>query len=221
MPMRQAADLRLYHITDTPLSSARGVVETAMAAVRGGATLVQLRDPLAKAGALVRLGRELKAALDTVGIPLIVNDRPDIAFAIGAAGVHIGQDDLPPEAARRLLGPDAIIGLSVTHLSEMARVPWGLIDHVGVGPVISRGVKPDAAAPMGLEALSACVMASLKPVVAIGGIGLANAAECIAAGAAGVAVVAAISGTHDPEVAARDLRHAVDQALNAKLISAE
>ncbi len=219
--MRRAVDLRLYYITDTPLSSGRGVVETAMAAVRGGATLVQLRDPLAKAGELERLGHALKAALDTVGVPLIVNDRPDVAFAIGAAGVHVGQDDLPVEAVRRLLGPDAIIGLSITDISEMRRVPWGLIDHIGVGPVVSKGVKPDAAEPMGLKGLSACAMASRKPVVAIGGISIANATDCIAAGADGVAVVAAIAGAVDPEGAARGLRSTVDLALTTRMISAE
>jgi thiamine-phosphate pyrophosphorylase len=219
--MRREIDLRLYYVTDTPLSAGRGVVETVMAAVRGGATLVQLRDPLAKAGELVRLGHALKAALDTVGVPLIVNDRPDVAFAIGAAGVHVGQDDLPVEAVRRLLGPDAIIGLSITDISEMRRVPWGLIDHIGVGPVVSKGVKPDAAEPMGLKGLSACVMASRKPIVAIGGIGVENAADCISAGADGVAVVAAIAGASDPETAARRLRCTVDFALAAKRISAE
>jgi thiamine-phosphate pyrophosphorylase len=219
--MRPPIDLRVYYVTDTPLSSERGLVETAMAAVRGGATLVQLRDPEAKAGELVRMGRALKTALDSVGISLIVNDRPDVAFAIGATGVHIGQDDLSPEAVRRLLGPDAIIGLSITDVSEMARVPWGLIDHIGVGPVVSKGVKPDAAEPMGLKGLSACTMASRKPVVAIGGIGVDNAAECIAAGADGVAVVAAIAGASDPELAARTLRSAIDHALATRRIGAE
>ncbi len=220
MPVRPPVDLRLYYVTDTPLSSERGLVETAMAAVRGGATLVQLRDPLAKAGELVRIGRLLKAALDDAGIPLIINDRPDVAIAIGAAGVHIGQDDLPPQAARQLLGADAIIGLSITDPAQLKRVPWGLIDHIGVGPVISKGVKPDAAEPMGLTGLIACASASHKPVVAIGGIGIDNAADCIAAGADGVAVVAAIAGARDPESAARNLRSRVDLALAARPISA-
>jgi thiamine-phosphate pyrophosphorylase len=221
MAMRLAVDLRVYYVTDTPLSAGRGLVETAMAAVRGGATLVQLRDPMAKAGDLVRMGHALKAALDPVGIPLIVNDRPDVAFAIGAAGVHIGQDDLPAEAVRQLLGPWAIIGLSITDVSQMKRVPWGLIDHIGVGPVISKGVKSDAAKPMGLKGLSACAMAAPKPIVAIGGIAVENAADCIAAGANGVAVVAAIAGATDPEAAARRLRSTVDFALAAKQVFAK
>ena len=216
--MRPVADLRVYYVTDTPLSSERGLVETALAAVRGGATLVQLRDPRAKAGELVHMGRMLRQALDTVGIPLIINDRPDVALAVGAAGVHVGQDDLPAEFARQLLGPAAIIGLSITDAAELAHVPWDLIDHIGVGPVVSKGVKSDAAEPMGLAGLRACAMASPKPIVAIGGIGLGNAADCIAAGADGIAVVAAIAGAADPEAAARGLRSAVDAALSLRQV---
>jgi thiamine-phosphate pyrophosphorylase len=221
MPVRPSVDLRLYYVTDTPLTCERGLVETAIAAVRGGATLVQLRDPLAKAGELVRMGRALKAALDVLGVPLIINDRPDVAFAIGATGVHLGQDDLAPEVARRMLGPSAIIGLSITDLSQMKHVPWGVIDHIGVGPVVSKGVKPDAAEPMGLKGLSACAMVSRKPVVAIGGISIENVVDCMMAGADGVAVVAAIAGASDPEAAARHLRIAVDQALATSRISAK
>jgi thiamine-phosphate pyrophosphorylase len=217
--MRPPVDLRLYYVTDTPLSSEKGIIQTAMAAVRGGATLVQLRDPKAKAGELLRLGGALKAALDTVGVPLIVNDRPDVAHAIGAAGVHIGQDDMPPEFVRELLGPDSIIGLSITQVSELKHVPWELIDHIGVGPVVSKGVKHDAAEPMGFTGLRECVGGARKPVVAIGGIGLDNAAKCFAAGADGIAVVAAIAGSDDPEAAARELRSIVDQAHAAKRMS--
>ena len=198
----RAIDLSLYFVTDTPLSGRRGLVETALAAVRGGATLVQLRDPLAKAGWLVERGRALVAALAPTGVPLIVNDRPDVAHAIGAAGVHVGQGDLPPEAARAILGPHAIVGLSITHPDQMASVPWDVIDHIGVGPVLSKGVKPDADEPMGIEGLRRCVALSRKPVVAIGGMSVEMVPDVLAAGADGVAVVAAIAGATDPEDAA-------------------
>jgi thiamine-phosphate pyrophosphorylase len=211
--MRRLTDLRVYFVTDGPLTAGRGLVETALAAVRGGATLVQLRDPRLKAGALVAQARALKTALDPLGVPLIVNDRPDVALAVGAAGVHVGQDDLPPAAARAILGPDAVIGFSITDVAEMADVPWDLIDHVGVGPVVSKGVKPDAAPPMGFAGLEACVRLSRRPVVAIGGMDAASAAPSIRAGAEGVAVVAAIAGASDPEAAARTIRRAVDDAL--------
>jgi thiamine-phosphate pyrophosphorylase len=211
--MRPSIDLSLYYVTDAPLSAGRGLIETALAAVRGGATLVQLRDPLAKAGALVAQGRALVAALAPFGVPLIVNDRPDVAHAVGAAGVHLGQGDLPPAAARAILGPDAIIGLSITDAAEMARVPWDVVDHLGVGPVVSKGVKPDASKPMGFGGLAACVKLSRKPVVAIGGMTAAVVPAVIRAGADGVAVVAAIAGVSDPETAARDIRRALDMAL--------
>jgi thiamine-phosphate pyrophosphorylase len=214
--MRPPHDLRVYCVTDGPLTAARGLVETVLAAVRGGATLVQLRDPAAKAGALAAQGRALLAALQPHGVPLIINDRPDVARAIGAAGVHVGQEDLSVADVRAIVGPDALVGLSITDPAQMAGVPWDLIDHIGVGPVVSKGVKPDAAEPMGLAGLEACVRRSRRPVVAIGGIGLDNAADCIAAGADGVAVVAAIAGAQDPQAAARVLRHAVDQARAAR-----
>jgi thiamine-phosphate pyrophosphorylase len=214
--MRPHVDLSLYFVTDAQLSAGRGLVATVLAAVRGGATIVQLRDPLAKAGALVEQGRALLAALRPLGVPLIINDRPDVARAIDADGVHVGQGDLPAEAARAILGPDAIVGLSITAPQEMAGVPWDAVDHLGVGPVVSRGVKPDAAEPMGLAGLAACVRLSRKPIVAIGGMDAASAGPCIAAGAAGVAAVAAIAGADDPEASARELKSRVAAALAAR-----
>lgn len=213
MPRPSRVDLTLYHVTDAPLSATRGLIETVLMAVRGGATLIQLRDPQAKSGALVEQGRALIAALQPFGVPLIINDRPDIAKAIGAAGVHVGQQDMPAREVRALMGPDAIIGLSIDHPDQMADVPWGVVDHLGVGPVISKGVKPDAAEPMGLKGLSWCAMHTRAPIVAIGGIGPGHARECILAGADGVAVVAAIAGANDPETAARNLRAETEAAL--------
>ena len=128
-------------------------------------------------------------------MPLIVNDRPDVALAAGAAGVHLGQDDLPPAAARAILGPRAVIGLSITHPDEIGAVPWDLVDHLGVGPVVSKGVKPDAAEPMGFDGLARASRKSRLPVVAIGGMSAPAAEPCIRAGAEGLAVVAAIAGS--------------------------
>lgn len=221
MSLQSKADISLYHVTDAPLSQTRGLIETVLAAVQGGATLIQLRDPAAKAGKLVEQGRALVAALKPYGVPLIINDRPDVAIAVGAAGVHVGQGDLPAFAARAIMGPDAIIGLSIDHPDQMAFVPWGVVDHLGVGPVISRGVKPDAAAPMGLKGLSHCALVSRAPVVAIGGIGPGHARECILAGADGIAVVAAIAGAADPREAARALRNEVTQSLADRRVLAD
>jgi thiamine-phosphate pyrophosphorylase len=207
--MRPNVDLSVYYVTDTPLSAGRGLIETAVAAAKGGATLVQLRDPLAKGGWLFEQARALVAVLSPLGVPVIMNDRPDVALAAGCAGVHVGQDDMPVAAVRAVLGPGAIIGLSITDASQLADTPWDLIDHVGVGPVFSKGVKPDAAEPMGLSGLAECVRRSRKPVIAIGGIDAAGARQAIDAGADGVAAVAAIAGAADPEAAARALAAAV------------
>jgi thiamine-phosphate pyrophosphorylase len=204
-------DLSLYFVTDPRLCAARGVVETAVAAVRGGATLVQLRDPEAKGAALLDVARALVAALAPFNVPLIVNDRPDIALAAGAAGVHLGQDDVPVSSARALLGPLAIIGLSAGTPDEMARVPWDLIDHVGVGPVFATSTKGDAGAALGLERLATLVRQARKPAVAIGGLNAGRVAGCIKAGAAGVAVVSAIASAPDPQAAARHLRNLIDE----------
>jgi thiamine-phosphate pyrophosphorylase len=209
----RSADLSVYFVTDTHLSATRGLIETARMAAHGGATLIQLRDPLAKAGWLVEMGKALVAAMKPFAIPVIINDRPDVAHAVGAAGVHVGQGDLPPEAARAILGHGAIIGLSITHASQLADVPWDVVDHLGVGPVLSKGVKADAAAPMGIEGLAACVRLSRKPVVAIGGMTIEAVPAVIDAGAAGVAVVAAIAGAEDPEGATAAFRTAVRHRL--------
>ncbi|MHB2169073.1 thiamine phosphate synthase [Alsobacter sp. R-9] len=214
--MSRNVDLRVYFVTDAPLTAGRELVDVVLAAVQGGATLVQLRDPAAKAGRLLEQARALVAALAGTGVPLIVNDRPDVALAAGAAGVHVGQDDLPPAAARAILGEHAVIGLSITHPDEMASVPWDIVDHLGVGPVVSRGVKPDAAEPMGIPGLARCVQLSRRPVVAIGGMTADAAEPCIRAGADGLAVVAAIAGSPDPRAAARDIRTAVDAALRSR-----
>jgi thiamine-phosphate pyrophosphorylase len=214
--LRDSINPALYYVTDDLNASLDELVQTSLKAVRGGATLVQLRNPSAKAGMLVMQAKALLEALKDTAVPLIVNDRPDVAFAVGAAGVHVGQDDLPVSAARAILGPKAVIGLSITHLSQLSKVPWDLVDHIGVGPVISKGVKPDAAEPMGMTGLAECVRQSRKPVVAIGGLDLSAVRPCFDAGAAGMAVVSAISRASDPEAAARDLRFAIDAALNQR-----
>ncbi len=210
--MARRHDLSVYFVTDPVLCAARGVVETALAAVQGGATLVQLRDPQANGRALFEAAAALVAALRPTGVPLIVNDRPDIALAAGAAGVHVGQGDLPAAVVRQLLGPDAIVGLSITDPAQLADVPWDCVDHLGAGPVFTTATKADAAPAMGLAGLAAVCAQARCPVVAIGGIGLAQAGACIQAGADGVAVVSAIAAAADPAAASRQLAAAVKEA---------
>jgi len=184
-------------------------VEDAMvaAALRGGATLVQLRDKTARDADMIAQARRLKRMLAPFGVPLIVNDRLDVALAAGADGLHIGQSDGDPEAMRRALGPDRLLGLSIENEGQLAHVP-DCVDYLGVGPLRDTHIKPDAAPALGLEALGRIVRAAPLPSVAIGAVGLGDVPRLKALGCAGIAVVSAISEAPDPEAATRALADA-------------
>lgn len=211
MSGRQEFDPTLYLVTDPDLAGGRALVELVARAVAGGVTLVQLRDKRADARPLLEQARALKALLAPKGIPLIINDRVDVAAAAGV-GAHVGQSDLPVAAARALLGEDAILGLSIDQPEQVCQTELGLIDYVGHGPFAATGTKPDAGAPIGVAGLQVMRGLLRRPLVAIGGIHEGNAAEAIAAGADGVSVVSAIVAAADPEAASRSLRQVVDQA---------
>lgn len=210
--MRPALDLRLYLVLDPDLcGGAAGMVSTALAAVAGGATVVQLRAPHWKKREWAESGRALKAALDPLGVPLIVNDHVDVALAIDAAGVHVGQDDLHALATRELIGPARWLGLSISNAQQLqavneSRALVAGLDYLGVGPVFATGTKPDAAPVIGLDAFATLMCNKPLPVVAIGGISAGRIAPLVAAGADGVAVVSAICGQPDVKAAARALR---------------
>jgi thiamine-phosphate pyrophosphorylase len=197
------ASLRLCLVTDRGLAAGRSVIDVALAAVRGGATMVQLREKNATTRAFVEEARALKAALVPLGVPLAINDRLDVALAVDADGLHVGQDDMPVEAARRLLGPGAFIGLSITAVEQALRPDAAAADYLGVGPIYAQQTKVDAAAPLGLDGLRRIRGLTGKPVVAIGGLTPDNSAPALAAGADGLAVVSAIVAAADPEAAAR------------------
>lgn len=212
---RPVVDLSVYLVTDTRLCADVGVPATVAAAVAGGATLVQLRDPHADDDALVELGCAVAAELTGTGVPLIVNDRVHLVAPIGADGAHIGQGDLDPVRARSVLGPDAVLGLSVQtvqHVAAARALGDGVIDHLGVGPLRAQSTKPDAAPPIGIDGFAEIAAVSPWPCVAIGGVGPADAAPLRRVGAAGLAVVSAICGRPDPASAARVLRAAWDAA---------
>jgi thiamine-phosphate pyrophosphorylase len=214
--MKHLPDWRLYLVTDRGLARGRPIAWVVEAAVRGGVTAVQLREKECGTRDFVQLGRELKKLLAPHQVPLIVNDRVDIALAIGADGVHIGQQDMEPERARSLLGPDAIIGLSIETI-EQARATASLdVDYLGVGPVFATATKIDAAPPLGAAALAQVREISRHAIVAIGGIGLENAGQAIDCGADGVAIVSAICAADDPERTARELRQSIDAALQTR-----
>lgn len=205
--MSSPLDLSVYLVTDTALCGGpESVVTTVADAARSGVTMVQLRDPEASDADLVALGRELAAALKGTGIPLIVNDRAHLVAPIGADGVHVGQGDLPIADARALIGPDAILGLSVDAVDQVAEaISSGVrLDYLGAQSLHGTPTKPEAA-EVGLAVIAAVAEASPWPVVAIGGVKASDAADVRGAGCAGMAVVSAICGRADVGAATRAL----------------
>ncbi len=199
----------LYFVTDSGLCGSRPVADVVLAAIRGGAACVQLREKDAATRAFVEEARMIKEMVAPFRIPLIINDRLDVALAVGADGVHVGQDDMPYEIARRLLGPDAIIGLSVETWADVERAETLAVDYLGVSPIFATPTKTDTKAPWGIDGLARIKAFSRHPLVAIGGLNASNAAAVVAAGADGVAVVSAICASPDPATAARELAEVI------------
>lgn len=201
--MTRSFDLSLYLILDPNLCRAHSMAETARLAALGGATMVQLRDKTGGTEAMIVAGRAIRQALAGTGVPLIVNDDVAAAQAIGAEGVHLGQSDMAVAQARAALGPDAIIGLSVTTEAMVEAVDPALVDYVGIGPVFPTPTKQNHNVPIGFDGLARLVALSPLPAVAIGGLKTRHVHAALAVGAAGVAVVSAICGQPDPEAASR------------------
>jgi thiamine-phosphate pyrophosphorylase len=213
-------DLSLYAILDPAVAGGHGLVDLARA-VSGAATLVQLRDKQSGTRVLVEEARRLRAVLEPAGVPLLVNDRVDVALAAEADGVHIGQDDMEAGDARLLLGRTAIIGLSINTVELARTAPLKHLDYIAIGGVYGTTSKLNTKPPIGISGLREIVQAVRAreprfPICAIAGINEANAAEVIAAGADGVAVISALSLAAEPARAARDLRAVVDEALRRR-----
>lgn len=213
-------DLRLYAIVDPENAGGHDLVDLARAVAAGGATLVQLRDKVNDTAHMVEEARALKAALTPFDVPLIVNDRVDVALAAEADGVHVGQDDMAVEEARRMLGPAPFVGLSIRTVEQAAAAPLALLDYVGIGGVYSTTSKNGGKSPIGLDGLRRVVQVLRArignfPTCGIAGITAANTEPVIAAGADGVSVISALSHGPDPQAAARQLRVIVDAALRA------
>ena len=202
--MIDAKVLRLVAITDDLRDGSSGLVARAKAAVRGGSSMVQLRLKDASARELVEVARLLVAELT---VPIIVNDRMDVAIAAGAAGVHLGAGDLPVSAARSAAPKDFIIGSSAGNDAELARVAGA--DYVGIGPIFGSASKLDAGPAIGVQEFSRLAKLAPMPAVAVGGITAENLSGLFAGGAAGVAVIRAIFADSDPEGAARRLAAAI------------
>lgn len=196
--------IRLIAITDNVRDGQNGLIARAAACVRGGATMIQLRLKDVAARDLVGLARELVAS---AGAPVIVNDRADIAIAAGAAGVHLGPEDLTPAAVRVFAPPGFIVGASIGSDEEVARATGA--DYVGVGPVFVTGSKKDAGKSIGVEEFRRLAALCGLPAVGIGGVTAENARSVIDGGAAGVAVIASVFGATDPQSAAREILSAI------------
>lgn len=208
----KAFDLSLYLVLDPDLCAGIGMVETARLAVAGGATMVQLRAKHAGTAGMIETGRALKQALVGTGALLVVNDDVEAAIAIGADGLHIGQEDLDARTARTMIGPAMILGLSVETAALAAAVDPDLVDYTGVGPVFATPTKADHKQPIGFDGLAKLVKATPVPSVAIGGLKADHVAQVFAAGAKGLAVVSAICGTPDPEAATRRIAAEIRKA---------
>jgi thiamine-phosphate pyrophosphorylase len=219
--MSPSVDLRLYALVDPESAGSHDLAHLASGVVAGGATLMQLRDKQSGTRQMVDRARAIKAALGPSRVPFLVNDRVDVALAAGADGVHIGHDDMTAADARRLLGPDAIIGLSIKTREQVDAAPIEYLDYVCIGGVFATSSKDNPDPPIGTAGLQALVAAMRAraprlPAGAIAGIDESNAAAAIAAGAEGVAVISALSRAAEPEAAARRLRAIVDEALRKR-----
>ena len=197
--------LKLYLVTDRELALGRSLEEVVSEAVKGGVTIVQLREKDTSTGEFIEIAFRLKNILEPYNVPLIINDRVDVALAVDADGLHIGQSDMPYNIARKLLGPDKIIGLSVENMDDLLRANKLDVDYVGISPVYVTPTKTDTAEPFGLEGLRKAVELSVHPTVAIGGMNADTIADVIEAGADGVAVVSAICSAVFPCFAAEEL----------------
>ncbi len=211
-------DLRLYALLDPAQRGARNLSELARL-IGGAATVVQLRDKHGTTRVMIEEAKAIKLALPQV--PLLINDRVDVALAAKADGVHLGWDDMDAADARRLLGENAIIGLSLKTIEQAKAAPLEQLDYVAIGGVFATRSKDNPAAPVGLAGLReiAAVVrqrAPRIPITAIAGIDASNAAAVIAAGADGVAVISALSLAPDPKAAAKELRGIVDRALTQR-----
>ncbi|PNC33297.1 thiamine phosphate synthase [Akkermansia muciniphila] len=198
--------LHLYLVTDEAAKCRHSLLETVQRAVDSGVTIVQYRSTNPDAGTCYREALPIRDFLASRGVPFIVNNRIDLALALDADGVHIGQRDLPVPAVRAMIGPDRILGLSVSNADQLRAVDAALVDYLGMGPVFPTISKLNAPPVLGVDGFAALASQSPLPVVAIGGLDVERARLVRATGAAsGIAVVSAICGAEDPEAAARAL----------------
>jgi len=217
--MNSIKNWSLYVITDEQLSQGKSHVQIAHEAIAGGANVIQLRDKHASSKKLYFDALEIRILTRQAKVPFIVNDRLDIALAVDADGLHVGQNDLPATIARKFLGPDKILGVSAETLAQAIQAQEDGADYLGVGPVFeARSTKPDTIDPIGLSLLSEIRQACQLPIIAIGGINLDNVAATIRSGADGVAIISAIVASPDIKKASSGLKQKILKELHNQKI---
>ena len=214
--MKKHFDLSLYLVTDRSLSLGRSLEDIVTKAIDGGVTMVQLREKDTDTGEFVELARRLLAILKPLNIPLIINDRVDVALAVDADGIHIGQRDMAYEDVRRLIGNDKIIGLSVENFKDIEIANTLDVDYIGISPVFGTPTKTDTAKPFGIEGLRKAVASSIHPTVAIGGMNKDTAKDVMLTGCDGIAVVSAICSAGNPALASTELLALIKSNTNLK-----
>lgn len=207
-------DYSLYLITDRNIINNRNLKECVEEAIKGGVTIVQIREKDGSTREFYNIAEEIKEVTDKYNIPLIINDRIDIALAIDAAGVHLGQSDMSIEVARKILGEDKVIGISAGNLDEAVEAEKLGADYLGLGAVFYTGTKKDIDEPIGLEGLNEITKKIEIPSVAIGGINKDNAAEVMKTGVNGISVISAILGYEDTKKVSEELLSKLSKSRN-------
>jgi thiamine-phosphate pyrophosphorylase len=205
-------DWTLYVVTDKALAGGRSHAAQARAAILGGATVIQYREKVGNTRQLIEEASAVRDVCRELGATFIVNDRVDVALAVGADGVHVGQEDMPAIIARRLIGPDMLLGVTVGNVAQALQAEADGAGYLGTDAVFFTGSKPDAGPPIGVDSLAEICRATPLPVVGIGGVNAGNVAQVIQAGVAGAAVISAVVSAPDMTVAARKLREAISRA---------
>ncbi len=206
----------LYLVTDRTLCGDRLLEDVVRQALEGGAVYVQLREKDVSTRVFVEEAQRIRTITAQFRVPLIINDRLDVALAVGADGVHIGQEDMPYETARKLMGPLAIIGLSVENWDDVVKAQEFDVNYLGVSPIFETPTKTDTKGSWGLEGLTRIKSYSRHPLVAIGGLNASNAEDAVMAGADCIAVVSAICMAPDPLRASWELNNIIQAALRKK-----
>ncbi len=208
----QNIDYSLYLVTDRGLSKGRPTLDIVRSAVQGGVTCVQVREKECSTLEFIEQAQSIKEYLQSRGVPLIINDRVDVALAVKADGVHLGQTDMPLDMAKNIIGDSMIIGISAESLEDAIAAEKGGADYLGVSPIYATPTKTDTAPSLGLEGLQTIRKRVSLPLVGIGGLNRDNAAAVIRHGGDGVAIVSAIVAADDPLQAAGELKQIIDEA---------